>query len=70
MVFYYFKIFDQEEKGYITEENIENFLNELKIGGGDDVNIEEISESLWQVYMAIINDENKNSFDYWDFYSM
>lgn len=69
-VLYYFCLFDQDEKGLVSEQNIQNFLNEFKKSADDEIDIRQISECLWKVFMEIVNEENKSSFDYWDFYSM
>ena len=67
---YYFKLFDQDGKGYIDEENIDGFLNELNNAAGDEIDIKQIEEALWRVYMEGIGEDKKNSFDYWDLYCM
>lgn len=65
---YYFKLFDQDGKGFIDEENIDVFLNELNNAAGDEIDMKQIEQALWKVYMEAIGEEKKNAFDYWDFY--
>lgn len=67
-VFNVYRLLDFSKKGYITLEDIEEFLCQLSQAETDDV--EQIRECLCQIVQGMVPMKQQDLFDYWSLYCM